>query len=538
MDMKRFFLYAIAIAVLALAGCGGNSKMMTGGGSGGTACPKGQMGTPPECVTPPPPTCADDPMAAHCTGPTSAELTKAAETKLAQIRMEATQTTDAGLGGSATDGSAVDTYSLTIERDSMETKVMIADTALANDDDPKFMKAMDLPDGNKNGFPGSMHVREMKADDDGNVKSEVVIVRTDIDAPTPRPFVMDGNNKGVYSLNANNDGSGDPQSLTVVEGDDDVNLPLIMSASFSSASAGGSDATHAFLPAKDDDTSTADVDESRDAAKVMGSYDGGMGHYICSTGDGGANCTVKVNAKGVVTGISAGWIFTPAAGAMVDVDDTSYLAYGFWLDRTSKDGKVTSYDEVETFAMVVGMEETTEGSGVDEIGSVMGSATYKGGAAGVYVNANDGGTIDKATSGHFQADITLNAKFGGGNIGVNNQFAIDGSITNFALSGKEENDWKVELMPADFSGRAGMGPGKEAAGTSHENAFKGDAKGDALAATGSWNGVFYGAAGSEIDHDNDTSTDGINQAPAAVVGEFNAYFTDGGVAGAYGANKE
>ena len=28
MDMKRFFLYAIAIAALALAGCGGNGGMV------------------------------------------------------------------------------------------------------------------------------------------------------------------------------------------------------------------------------------------------------------------------------------------------------------------------------------------------------------------------------------------------------------------------------------------------------------------------------------------------------------------------------
>ena len=56
MDMKRFFLYAIAIAALALAGCGGNG----GGGDGGLdnggpppaeTCPTGQTTpTPPDCV--------------------------------------------------------------------------------------------------------------------------------------------------------------------------------------------------------------------------------------------------------------------------------------------------------------------------------------------------------------------------------------------------------------------------------------------------------------------------------------------------------
>ena len=40
MDMKRFFLYAIAIAALALAGCGGN-------GGGGTTMMPDTPTTPP-----------------------------------------------------------------------------------------------------------------------------------------------------------------------------------------------------------------------------------------------------------------------------------------------------------------------------------------------------------------------------------------------------------------------------------------------------------------------------------------------------------
>ena len=41
---------------------------------------------------------------------------------------------------------------------------------------------------------------------------------------------------------------------------------------------------------------------------------------------------------------------TRQTGATSDVADADYLHYGFWLARTSKDGVVTSYDEVETFA--------------------------------------------------------------------------------------------------------------------------------------------------------------------------------------------
>lgn len=57
MDMKRFFLYAIVIAALTLAGCGGNGGTKTVTPVGPTpppSCPAGQTGTPPNCVTPGP----------------------------------------------------------------------------------------------------------------------------------------------------------------------------------------------------------------------------------------------------------------------------------------------------------------------------------------------------------------------------------------------------------------------------------------------------------------------------------------------------
>ena len=54
---------------------------------------------------------------------------------------------------------------------------------------------------------------------------------------------------------------------------------------------------------------------------------------------------------------------------------------------------------------------------------------------------------------------------------------------------------------------------------------------------GSWNGAFYGAAG-QIDHDTDTDTPAINTPPPGVAGEFDANFTNGAVAGAYGAETE
>ena len=45
----------------------------------------------------------------------------------------------------------------------------------------------------------------------------------------------------------------------------------------------------------------------------------------------------------------------------------------------------------------------------------MGTASYEGGAVGVYVKNvfDSAGEIDTATSGHFNADASLTAHFGG-----------------------------------------------------------------------------------------------------------------------------
>ena len=168
----------------------------------------------------------------------------------------------------------------------------------------------------------------------------------------------------------------------------------------------------------------------------------------------------------------------------------------------------------------------------------MGTASYTGGAAGVYVKnvLDEQANIVSATSGHFTADVELNASFGGGNVAPNNQFTIDGGIRKFTLnptggSGPEDNDWEVGLGLADFSGGRVEGGGP---GSSHTNEFSGVATGDSTAVAGSWNGTFYGAGGDT----RDTEDDAAKNHPVAVIGEFNANFTDGIAAGGLGANKD
>ena len=249
------------------------------------------------------------------------------------------------------------------------------------------------------------------------------------------------------------------------------------------------------------------------ADTAMGSYNGATGTYTCAGGADG--CTVTLDATGMLTAMSDGWIFTPDMRATSDVPDADYLHYGFWLKRTTDAMDAVTYDEVETFA-----GSSVPASG--DVGSVTGEATYRGGATGVYVRNvyNSDGTIDRATSGHFMADADLMVVFGQvndasgeGTIAPNRLYTLNGTIDNFMLSGGEANMWSVDLH-GDIN--AGSG---DASGTA-----RGGAEGD----DGSFSAAFHGPV-------TDANSDPVQ--PHSVVGEFNAGFSDGSVAGAFGARK-
>ena len=502
---------AVSIVALALAvsGCGGGSSK--------------KMAEVVEPMEPEPIMCPDgqEPNAANDACVDTAETTamkkaeaaaatKAAGTKATQIATEAEQTTDAGLGGSADNGSAVTTYSLTIDNDG--SKIMIADTALAGDDDPKFTQAADL------GHSRTMHTRMMKADDDGNVMTEVVIVRHDRDAPTLVEFEKFESPDGMTpqeldvdlddTVDADNDGTADNDFTALGVDENAAGIgALIKSDAFSGA---------AMLTFSDDDTGTTDTDEAYETA---GTYNGASGTYRCN---GTSDCTVTLNAMGKITAVSAGWIFTPDSDAMSPQPDHDYLHYGIWLKKTTdKDGVVT-YNEVEAFhgASVNGDTEGSTGGG--DLNEVVGSASYSGGATGVYVKnvyAMDG-TIASATSGHFTANVALKAYFRGSSIAADMHDTVTGTIDGFMLSEDGANDdWSIALK------------GDRGAGA---NTFSGmvNTDGDKMNDDGSFNGMYHGAT--PIDPDGGGSA---RVAPGSVTGEFNASFSDGSVLGGFGARQ-
>ena len=367
-----------------------------------------------------------------------------------------------GAGGSAG-------YTINIERsrDGAMVAVMVAGAG----NNAKFEKAMDL------GEDGSMRVLTMDASKDGNVVKEIVVVYSDIDAPTATPFAM----VTGQTLNTNDDGEGNPQSLIV----DSSNLEMVN---------GASEFPSAVLQ--------KDVPFDQDA-EFMGMFNGAPGTYTCTSTD----CTLSTDASGALIGIAGTWHFTPDEGATSDVPDAEYLHYGFWLKKTTdKDGAVTC-DEVETFAS----------SSVTESGdhtSVEGTAIYEGGAAGVYVMRNgydpDTGKIVDATSGDFTADANLTASFGGDDVAANDHYKLTGIIDKFMLSGGKENEWSVALVDGEITSADGTAAGTTA--------------GDKEVDQGIFNATFHG--------------DVTDTTPHTVAGEFNASFTNGSVAGGFGARKQ
>ena len=372
-----------------------------------------------------------------------------------------------------------------------------------------------------------MHTREMEADDDGNVMTEVVVVTTDIDAPKAVPFAEFENAAGTATqpLNADEEGTAATDgavaydlgsgALSATDDGQAAILANMMSASWAPGT--GTSVVHTFLPAAEDGDPDTDGNQPREAAQVPGSYNGASGTYTCS---GDANCTVTVNSDGDLTAATDGWIFTPDAGATSDEPDYVYYHYGFWLQST-KDagGDVTSYDEVETFA---GSSVAASG----DVSAVRGTASYSGGATGVYVHTTsklDGSRL-QATSGHFTADASLKATFDQigedpgqavdatsnlGTIPPNQLFTLTSTINNFELSGGEDQMWSVRL-----EGDITPGTGTASGGSIDD--------GDA------WNASFHGPV---------AAVDGVVPHPHSVVGEFNASFTNGTVAGAFGANR-
>ena len=304
-----------------------------------------------------------------------------------------------------------------------------------------------------------------------------------------------------------------------------------------------------LVGAQDQDL-TVDLNET-----FTGSYFGAPGQFQCIAA-GEANCGLVRNDDGTVgvadngTGAatmmgiqgSGRWSFTPDPGAMITVPDQDWMAYGAWLttpdDAPGEHRIGVFFNGMDPWAPAT---MTTLTPDEDVVGDALrGTATYSGGATGVYV--------DGADSGLFTARAMLTADFDKATNGVNDavDYMISGRIDNFrgtdgVFLGDDtqaspndptagENDWVVLLGAFDF--------GMTDDGEIEDTGTTGSA--DGVAWTGSWNGQLFGPS---------TDADGPI-APSGVAGQFRAATADAetavdgdgmpdtAVVGAFGATKD
>ena len=349
-------------------------------------------------------------------------------------------------------------------------KVTVTDGALPADNDPMYAQVATF--GN-----GQMLVRNIGTD------RKIIVLHTDIEAPDQVAFSSE------YTLTVDRDTDTTANDTYAVLATDNGK---IASSSFPS----GASTSRTYVE-YDADTATGR------ASQFSGTFDGASGMFRCVASGG---CTVSTDAMGKFNALTAAqWEFTPNAGATVAKPDGDYLTYGFWLDTKTKDGNVTQYETVQTFASS-SLDPSTG------LSTVTGTATYDGHAAGVYVHESkkEDGTLDTAMSGRFTADVSLKAYFDATT--TRTADTIEGTISNFDLDGGPDNTWNVNLSAASIDTDTGF--------TGNASGMTGD--------NGSLSGRFHGTG----DADDNTV------APPVLVGEFNANFVNGTAAGAFGARKQ
>ena len=243
------------------------------------------------------------------------------------------------------------------------------------------------------------------------------------------------------------------------------------------------------------------------AVMISGSYHGVAGTYSCVPG---ANtCAVRLAASGFDLGgvdaenaftqdDEAVWTFKPTDpdALVMSVPDAIYASYGWWIHKSANDAVY--------FASAFVSDKGAVGA-ASGIGVLMGTATYMGGAAGMYaLRGSTGGTND---AGHFTADAMLEADF--------NDDTISGTIDNFTGADGEARNWSVEL------GEAAIADG----GAITRTGTVWTIGGTAAASSGQWDGSL-----------KENGDDGV---PTVATGTFfSKYGGDGTMVGAFGANKE
>ncbi len=255
---------------------------------------------------------------------------------------------------------------------------------------------------------------------------------------------------------------------------------------------------------------------------IDGSYDGVAGVYSCNTGTAGTGtCTVtKASGDGyTLTGTGSTWKFKPGnpEDTLAPTLDEIYPVYGWWLHE-ALDG-TTTVSSISDYRGTAGPVNLSTVTFLENRTPVYlnGTATYKGGAAGMYaLQSSTGGAND---AGHFTADAELTATFKEGTT-LTHGHTITGTIDNFMGSDGMSRDWSVALKEQKI-GATGNFPGTPSDGEKTIWSIGGIAAGE----SGQWKGQLY--------EQNDGGV------PTVGTGVFHSTYENAGrMVGAFGVNLE
>ena len=169
--------------------------------------------------------------------------------------------------------------------------------------------------------------------------------------------------------------------------------------------------------------------------KVPGHFDGAPGEYKCANAQT-LTCTSQKRANGDIK-LTGEWTFAPFGDPSVEIPDTVYVEYGYWLDETAGATHL-----VNRFVNREGGVAHRDTAGVD---SLTNKATYTGHAIGeavIYETA-----LEIHASGSFTADASLTADF--------DRQTIEGELTGFEVGANGDQDWHVKFPAAKLNATGG-----------------------------------------------------------------------------------
>ena len=212
---------------------------------------------------------------------------------------------------------------------------------------------------------------------------------------------------------------------------------------------------------------------------------------------------VRTNTVAADLTAAGGAVFARNPIAESDSPPALYADYGMWL---------TGNDAAPVLETRLGLIDTAGTARTGDLTTV-GTATYSGTARGLSARRTGDGDAATTASGHFTANVTLNATFGAAP-------RIGGTVTGFTSADSTaqgtahvSTDWTIDLAATGF--RAGTGdifnaPFEENAGAGHPT-------------DGGWSAYAYGVTGAP---------------PTGVYGGFEANFNDGAAIGQFDTTTE